>query len=55
MCKGVNDFPNTSQISIMIITNEFRLMHYYLEQNKAKCKFIKLSDTHNDVRACNDA
>ena len=51
----LNDFPNTSQISIMIITNEFRLMHYYLEQNKAKCKFIKLSDTHNDVRACNDA
>ena len=51
----LNDFPNTSQISIMIITNEFRLMHYYLEQNKAKCKFIKLCDAHNDVRACNDA
>ena len=30
----------------------FRLMRYYLdlEQNKAKCKFIKLSDAHNDVK-----
>ena len=33
----------------MIITNEFRLMHYYLEQNKAKCKFIKLK-----IKTCHE-
>ena len=48
----LNKFPNTSQISIIIITNEFRLMRYYLdlEQNKAKCKFIKLSDINENYK-----
>ena len=53
----LNDFPNTSQIGIKMITNELRVMHHYLDlqQNKVKCKFIKLSNAHNDVRACNGA
>ena len=40
-----------------MITNELRVMHHYLdlEQNKVKCKFIKLSDAYNDVRAYNGA
>jgi len=46
----LNKFPDTSQISIMIITNEFRLMHYYLEQNKSKCKFIKFSDINENSK-----
>ena len=46
----LDELPNTTQISIMMITNEFRLMRYYLDlkQNKAKCKFIKLNDAHNN-------
>lgn len=45
----LDKLPNTTQISIIMVTNEFRLMRYYLdlEQNKAKCKFIKLSNAHN--------
>ena len=48
----LNKFPDTSQISIKMITNEFRLMRYYLdlEQNKAKCKFIKLSDINENYK-----
>ena len=44
----LDELPNTTQISIIMVTNEFRLMRYYLdlEQNKAKCKFIKLSDSY---------
>jgi len=45
----LDKLPNTTQISIIMVTNEFRLMRYYLdlEQNKSKCKFIKLSNAHN--------
>ena len=48
----LDELPNTTQISIIMVANEFRLMRYYLdlEQNKAKCKFIKLNDAHNDVK-----
>ena len=52
----LDKLPNTTQISIIMVTNEFRLMRYYLdlEQNKSKCKFIKLSDVHKEGNRHND-